>query len=210
LRVQRIAVHPQVQRTGIGRRLLQVAAAWASERRFDLLGCAYGVDLYLLAFWQSAGFVAVRLGVRLDPASAAHSLFMLRGLSAAGRELTLCGQQDFRNSLPWSLAASLSDLDSRLAARLLIGRDCGDLILSAADRHALDAVAAGTRQPATAEAAVWKFLVQTAAGAGETADRLAPLLAWRLQGRVSRDVCSEFSIAGRKALEGRLRALLSG
>lgn len=210
LRVQRIAVHPQAQRTGIGRSLLQAVAAWATDRRFDLLGCAYGVDLSLLAFWQSAGFVAARLGVRVDPASAAHSLFMLQGLSKTGRELTLHGHQDFQADLPWSLAASLSDLDSRLVARLLAGRDCADLALSAAERRAVARVAAGARQPATAEALVWRSLVLIAAGGRETLDRLAPLLAWRLQGRPHGQVCRAFSIAGRKALEARLREMLSG
>lgn len=208
-RVQRIAVHPQAQRNGIGRRLLQAVAAWAAEGRFDLLGCAYGVDLPLLAFWHSTGMVAVRMGVRVDPASAAHSLFMLRGLSAAGRELVSRGQRDFQTNLPWSLAASLSDLDSRLAAQLLIGRDCTDLVLSASDRLALARVAAGARQAATAEAPVWKALVMIAAAGRETADRLAPLLAWRLQGRPHAQVCDAYSIAGRKGLEARLQALLS-
>ena len=104
LRVQRIAVHPQLRRRGIGQRLLEAVAAWATDRQFDLLGCAYGVDLPLLAFWQVAGFVPVRMGVRVDPASAAHSLFMLRGLSRAGRDLAWLGQRDFNAALPWSLA----------------------------------------------------------------------------------------------------------
>jgi tRNA(Met) cytidine acetyltransferase len=208
LRVQRIAVHPQLRRRGIGQRLLEALAGWATDRQFDLLGCAYGVDLPLLAFWQVAGFVPVRLGVRVDPASAAHSLFMLRGLSQAGRDLALLGQRDFHAALPWSLAASLKDLDSRLAVVLLNGRDCADLAPSPADRRALERIASGTRQPATAEAAVWKSLVAKAA-AGESPERLAALIAWSVQGRSLEEVCRTFSVAGRKALEIQLQDLLS-
>ena len=107
---------------GIGRRLLERAAEWAARRRYDLLGTAYGVEPSLLSFWQAAGFVAVRLGVRVDSASAAHSLFMLRGLCAAGNELAASARHDFQADLPWALAASLRDLDSSLALRLLRGR----------------------------------------------------------------------------------------
>ena len=209
LRVQRIAVHPQLQRRGIGQRLLEAVATWATDRQFDLLGCAYGVDLHLLAFWQVAGFVPVRLGIRVDPASAAHSLFMLRGLNQAGRDLALLGRRDFQAALPWSLAASLKDLDSRLAVVLLKGRDCADLALAPADRRALERMVCGARQPATAEAAVWKSLVAKAA-AGDSPERLAALIAWRVQGRPLEEVCRTFAIAGRKAIEARLRALLSG
>ena len=208
LRIQRIAVHPRLQRRGVGQRLLEAVAGWAAAQRFDLLGCAYGVDPALLAFWRSSGFVAVRLGVRVDPASASHSLFMLRGLSPAGRDLATTGQREFLAALPWSLAASLKDLDSGLAAQLLLGRDCDDMPLSAADRLALGRVAQGMRQVATADALLWRGLLRMAATGAGSPEQLAPLLAWRLQGRSTEEVCRTFSIAGRKALEQRLRAAL--
>ena len=209
LRIQRIAVHPQLRRRGIGRSMLEAVSSWARVANFDLLGCAYGADLPLLAFWRSAGFTGVRLGVRIDPASAAHSLFMLRGLSETGHELTSTGQRRFQADLPWSLAASLKGMDSQLAAELLLGRDCDDLPLSEADRRALGRLAAGSRRPETANALVWRFLVRLAAEGGVSAEQLAPMIAWRLQGHSCHKVCSEFSITGRKALEVRLRALLS-
>jgi tRNA(Met) cytidine acetyltransferase len=209
LRIQRIAVHPQLQRRGVGRGMLESVSAWAAAQNFDLLGCAYGADLSLLAFWHAAGFTAVRLGVRVDRASAAHSLFMLRGLSLAGRDLTSSGQRRFQADLPWSLAASLKDLGSQLAAELLLGRDCNDLLLSEADRLALGRLAAGSRRPETADALVWRALVRLAAEGRVSPEQLAPMIAWRLQGHGSQAVCGEFSLAGRKALRARLRALLS-
>ncbi len=207
LRIQRIAVHPELQRQGIGRRLVEQAAVWAAQRLYDLLGTAYGVERSLLSFWQAAGFVAVRLGVRVDPASAAHSLFMLRGLCAAGNELTASARHDFQADLPWALAASLRDLDSSLAVQLLHGRECTDLALSAADQTAVRRTAEGVRQPATAEAAVWKAVLNLVARGSRPAQELAPILAWRVQRRSPGDVCREFSIAGRRGLEARLRRL---
>jgi tRNA(Met) cytidine acetyltransferase len=207
LRIQRIAVHPELQRQGIGRRLLERAAEWAARRRYDLLGTAYGIERSLLSFWQAAGYVAVRLGVRVDPASAAHSLFMLRGLCAAGNELAASARHDFQAGLPWALAASLGDLDSYLAVQLLRGLECSDLALSVADETAVKRIAEGVRQPATAEAAVWKAVLNLAARGAPPAPELAPILAWRVQRRSAADVCREFSIAGRRELEACLRSV---
>jgi len=209
LRVQRVAVHPGLRRSGVGRRLIETVAGWAAKHGFDLLGTAYGVDSPLLGFWTAVGFLPVRLGVRTDPSSAAHSLFMLRGLGAAGNDLVSTGLYRFRRDLPWSLAASLKDLDSGLAASLLHGRDCSDMPLSEEDFTALRRLSAGGRQPATADALVWRCLVRAAAAGDLSTQQLAPLIAWRLQGRPGRDVCETFSITGRKILEARLRDLLS-
>jgi tRNA(Met) cytidine acetyltransferase len=210
LRIQRIAVHPRLQRQGIGRSLLGRLTAAAVEEGIDLLGCAFGAEPPLLAFWRTAGFAPVRLGIRVDPASAAHSLFMLRGISARGERLAREGERRFLRDLPWALAAGLRGLDSHLAVLLLEGRDCRDLALDDAERQALAAIAAGARQPATAEAAVWKALVQIAAGAHAPAERLAPLVAGRLQHCAGAQLCRTFALCGRGEADERLRSLLRG
>jgi len=210
LRIQRIAVHPRLRRRGIGQQLVQALARRAAARGCDLLGTVYGLDRSLLAFWQAVGFVPVRLGVRVDQASAAHSLFMLRGLSAAGRGLVSTGQREFLAALPWSLAASFKDIDSALGTELLRGRDCDDLPVSGPDGTALQRIITGARQSATADALVWRALVRLAADGTVQPERLAPLVAWRLQGHSAGDVCRSFSIAGHKALEALLRSVLGG
>lgn len=208
LRVQRIAVHPQLRRRRLGRGLIEVAADWATRHRFDLLGCAFAADAELHAFWHALHFEAARLGTRVDPASAAHSLFMLRGLSGPGRGLVEQANRQFQQGLPWSLAASLSEIDGRLGALLLRGRVCDDLRLSTAEWLGLARVAAGGRQPATAESALWKGLVEIAAQGQAAPDRLAPLLARWLQHQAFDQVCRTYGLSGRRALERSLRELL--
>lgn len=210
LRVQRIAVHPRLHRQGIGTRLLEAMAVWGGRQGFDMLGCAYGAERALLMFWQVAGFVAVRLGVRVDPASAAHSLFMLRGLSVRGRELATHGAQRFLAQLPWSLGASLRALDGELAVLLLRERDCRDLSLDHEDLDALGRIAQGMRLPATADALLWRVVVCIAARAEAPAAVLAPLLAWLVQHHEPAQVCRRYALRGRAALDGHLRSLLSG
>jgi hypothetical protein len=117
-------------------------------------------------------------------------------------------RQQFLVGLPWSLAASLSEIDSHLAVLLLHGRLCDDLRLSAAEWQGLARVASGARQPATAESALWKALVQLAAQGRAASGQLDPLLARWLQQRTSDRVCRTYGLDGRRALEGRLRELL--
>ena len=209
LRVQRIAVHPDLRRCGLGRRLLEGCAGWAVERHFDLLGCAFAADPGLLAFWRGAGFSAARLGTRVDPASAAHSLFMLRGLSMRGRALADLAARRFLADLPWALGAELALLDSQLAVALLHGRGCDDLRLDAADRRDLGRVAAGARLPATAASLTWKALVQIAAQGATDSERLAPLVAWLLQHQAAERVCGQYALEGQRDLVARLRGLLA-
>jgi tRNA(Met) cytidine acetyltransferase len=204
LRVQRLAVHPQRRRQGVATRLIASVADWALSARFDLLGCAYGADPPLLQFWQSVGFLPARCGIRVDPASALHSLFMLRGLNVRGSALATQACWRFRNQLPWALGGSLGTLDAALGARLLRGRDCADVTLSVADRRDL----AGGRQPATAEALIWKALVEVAAVGAVPPRSLAPLIAWQLQHQPVRRVCESYALRGRRDLEASLRALL--
>ncbi len=208
LRVQRLAVHPQRRRQGVATRLIASVADWALSARFDLLGCAYGADPPLLQFWQSVGFLPARCGIRVDPASALHSLFMLRGLNVRGSALATQACWRFRNQLPWALGGSLGTLDAALGARLLRGRDCADVTLSVADRRDLGRVAAGGRQPATAEALIWKALVEVAAVGAVPPGSLAPLIAWQLQHQPVRRVCESYALRGRRDLEASLRALL--
>jgi tRNA(Met) cytidine acetyltransferase len=206
LRIQRIAVHPGCQREGIGRGLIEALAQNGGDA--DLLGCAYGVDEAVLAFWTKVGFRPVRVGLRVDAASAAHSLFMLRGLNAVGRALTDTAERRFRQQLPWALAGSLADLPAELAVQLLATRDCSDLPADGWECEALARVAAGSRAVASAEALLWRALVRLAAAETTDAAVLAPLLAWQLQHRSLDTISRRWGLDGRRGLEQRLRDVL--
>jgi len=208
LRVQRIAVHPSLRRRGLGRRMLAQCTSWAAGQDVDVLGCAFGADPELLGFWRALDFVPVRLGTRIDPASAAHSLFMLRGLSKPGSALASVAHERFVAGLPWSLGASLQTLDSALAAALLQGRPCSDLALSTAERQALQRIAGEVRGPAGAEVAVWKALVGFAADGAASPVQLAPLIARWLQHLAPDQVGRRYGIVGRREMQSQLCELL--
>ena len=62
LRIQRIAVHPEFQRQGLGSRLLASATSWVEREGIDLIGCAFGIEPKLMTFWQNRGLVVRSTG----------------------------------------------------------------------------------------------------------------------------------------------------
>jgi tRNA(Met) cytidine acetyltransferase len=99
-RVMRIAVHPELQGQGLGSRLLDHVITYSRQQKADYVGVSYAVSEALLAFWQRAGFVSVRLGFRKDKASGARSLMQVCGLSEAGVDLARQAGAQFEQQAP--------------------------------------------------------------------------------------------------------------
>lgn len=89
LRIVRIAVHPRLQRRGIGRRMLRAAERHGRRRGFALLGASFGADAGLLGFWEASGYPPLRVGFRREGVSGLHAAVVLRPLQpAAATEIT--------------------------------------------------------------------------------------------------------------------------
>jgi len=116
-RVIRIAVHPDCQRMGIGRRMLQALEAEAMEQGVDYLGTVFGATDELLHFWGDASFVPVRVGLSRDGASGTHALMMLKPLTSVA--LVNRARQRFVEQFQWLLMDELKTLDANLVALLL-------------------------------------------------------------------------------------------
>ena len=97
-RIMRIAVLPQLQRQGIGSKLLQEIHAIAQSQQVAYLGSSFGVSQALLHFWQEAGYMPVRLGHSTDKASNEYSLLVLKPVTADPTVVSQL-QQDFAQQL---------------------------------------------------------------------------------------------------------------
>jgi tRNA(Met) cytidine acetyltransferase len=147
-RVLRLAVHPAVQRRGLGTRLLLDLIERARAGGFDYLGSSFGATRELLRFWFSAGFEAVRLGIRHGTASGEHSAALMLGLNTKGIELTAAARERFERQFPAQLGDVLSDSDPELVCLLWRGADGQGAapLLSDADWRDVEAFALGRRQ----------------------------------------------------------------
>ncbi|EGW55191.1 tRNA(Met) cytidine acetyltransferase TmcA [Candidatus Endoriftia persephonae] len=118
-RIMRIAVHPKLQRRGIGSRLLGLAGEMANEQRLDYLGASFGATPELLQFWQQRSFSPLRIGLRRGASSGSHSLLVVQPISSEGRQILQLAHRRFHQQLPQMLGDPLRELDPTLALQLL-------------------------------------------------------------------------------------------
>lgn len=207
-RVMRIAVHPALQRRGLGARLLAALTAQAQAEGCDFIGASFGATAELLRFWEAQGFSAARLGLTREAASGSHALIVLRPLSAPGEALASTLRQRFLAHLPTLLAVGAEEVDSALAAALL--REAHEepgAELDDQDRRDIESFTEGWRGYEVCAVAIAKRVRQAfAAGAPMTAEQQALLLAKVIEQRRWSSIVAEFGYSGRAQAETALRA----
>ena len=145
LRILRIAVHPSVQRKGVGRLLVEYAADQARSREFDYVGSSFGATVDLVEFWRDGGYVPLRVGLTREASSGCHSLMVLKSLSQAGELLQTEASERFRESLLLQLSDTLVDLEPEIVRLLLQTDRLEQMQVSESDRRDIDSFARGNR-----------------------------------------------------------------
>ncbi len=79
MRIMRIAVHPELQRKGVGQKMLSDLQQHLPHY-ISYLSTSFGLTDELLHFWQGASFQPIRLGTKRDAASGCYSLLMAKQL----------------------------------------------------------------------------------------------------------------------------------
>jgi len=124
LRVMRIAVHPALQRRGIGLELLRYIEREARQQGVDWLGTSFGLTPGLNDLWSRAGLVVARIGFTRDKVSGTHAGVMLKGISDRGELFQQELQQQWQQVLPELVKRELADLEPDLVTRLNSGATC--------------------------------------------------------------------------------------
>lgn len=205
-RVQRISVHPQRRREGLGARLLQGESAAAREAGVDLLGASFGAEPGLLAFWRSQGFRAVRLGLSRETSTGEHAVMVVAPLTALGEALCATLMRRFHELLPVLLAFELAELEPEVALALLAEGERAELDVT--ERRDLDDVAHGHREPALARLALQR-LIRRSTAAGRHDPELAWLAAWAFQGRDIAWLAARAGVEGRRQVMARMRDIVA-
>lgn len=136
-RIMRIAVHPELQRHGIGHRLMAAVVANEQYRGRDAIGASFGVTDELLSFWQQSGFHLLRIGFTREQSSGEHAAIVMRGLTATGEAIQQQAQQQFREQLSYWLQDVLQDLSPEVRRLLDTAPVDNQAELTVADRYLL-------------------------------------------------------------------------
>jgi len=210
LRIMRIAIHPAVQRRGLGRLLLEEIRAFGLREGFDYLGTSFGASEALIDFWRESGFSPVRLGLKSGASSGGHSVMLIQPLSPASQEMATLAMQRFNSQLPALLSDPLRDLSPALAIKLFHASHNPPLITIEPDEwYELAGFAFARLGYETTLPAIHKLSLMGLFG-GELAAAEAALLVIRvLQGRTWADCARLSGLSGRRETEQRLREILA-
>jgi tRNA(Met) cytidine acetyltransferase len=204
-RIMRIAVHPALQRRGLGSALLHHLRDEAQRQGFQLLGASFGATPGLLHFWRRAGLRPARVGFRRGQASGEHSVMVLAPIDAAGEMVCRAAYTRLAADLPHWLSDPLRELDSAVVVALL----AGDIapVVNEADRRVLGDFAAGYRGFEDTLGPLWRLAVSALLGplAGLPAQERDVLVARVLQKREWAQVSILCGLTGRAAIIDCLR-----
>ncbi len=118
-RVQRIAVQPQLQQQGLGKKLIEHIEEYCRDNQVDHLCSSFGATPELINFWQQLGFSSLRLGVSRDKSSGTYSVIVNKALSTQAQNLHQQIQQDFHHQLNTQLSRHLQQIDSEVVLGII-------------------------------------------------------------------------------------------
>lgn len=163
-RIVRVAVHPDLQRQGLGRLLIEKAGE-RMQTSVDYIGASFGGTSELLEFWRRCCFVPVRVGFKREVASGEYTLMVCRGVSDQGKALVDDITRTFHAQFPLQLGELYCDLDMNLILALL-HEPIGFALFpfAAHEQQQVQAFIEGYQCYENCCAALWKWLINLLAG----------------------------------------------
>ena len=205
-RIIRIAVHPALQGRGLGSGLLRQLIDQCRQQQMDLVGSSFGATEQLLNFWRRAGLQPVRLGIRREASSGAHSALLLKPLSEPGAAVYGEARRRFLRQFPLQLCEPLRELDAGVALALLA--QTGPREIATGELQELGVFADAGRDYADSLYVLRAFaLAECALGRLPVPDRKL-LMIKILQGRSWQDSARLAGLSGRKQVMQALRDLV--
>ncbi|QEM88085.1 tRNA(Met) cytidine acetyltransferase [Glaesserella parasuis] len=99
VRISRIAVQPECQKQGYGKRLVSQIISQMPPL-VDFVSVSFGLTPELLRFWQSCGFSLVQVTPTPEASSSYHSAMMIYPLSVQGKIFAQQAKQQFERDFP--------------------------------------------------------------------------------------------------------------
>jgi len=212
-RIMRIAVHPALQRRGLGARLVKHITEQVQRTANDYIGSSFGVTPGLLGFWTKMGWSPARLSIKRGASSGTHSLLMLKPLSASGEELLAKARERFAGQFPYQLCDSLRDLDAGLVCGLMQNAGPCRIEPGEADLADVQAFASGQRLLEVSIGSVWRWACHELMTSGRASRldeaELALLVARVLQKHSWHECAQRINVSGRAQAQTVLRTAVA-
>lgn len=206
-RIMRIAVHPAVQRNGIGLQLIKELEILATNARVDYLSSSFGASDELLPFWFKQSFWPLHVGVKRDKASGSHNIVVTKPISAMARQALALIQERFQQQFPHLLLESLPYLPATQVWQII------QTFRFKQRNHKLDKVLQnylnGIRPYEAISSRIWEWSIQSAPVIRQSTileqttwcDKILKKLSWQ-------EVAHQHHLAGRKGVEEVLKKMI--
>ena len=204
-RIMRLAVHPAVQRRGLGTRLVTAIAEREERAGLDAIGTSFGATPGLLEFWHRMQFRTARVGLHREASSGSHAALMLRPLSRQGAELCQAIRSRLQQQLPELLRRPLNGLEPETAWHLLQNLPPPVTTLTPGEWRDAASFAFGRRSLQSCLTAIRKLVIATVADEDAATSITAPdrerLIRQIVQEQGNRKETSSLREAVRRLLE---------
>lgn len=166
-RIVRIAITPELQRLGLGSRLLERLEQTYAEKGFAFIGSSFAAHPRVISFWHANHYHPIRLGFSKETSSGAHSLLVMKALSqkrlAATKQFqTMVDElyQRFSNEFLFLLGNEFQSLsvDEVLPLMATLNGE-PDNSVSPNDYEQVRQFARGARTLENVRFSLWKFVV---------------------------------------------------
>lgn len=208
VRVMRIAVHPNLQKQGIGHFFMERITDYSINQDADMLASSFGATKNLLSFWLTNNFKIARIGFKKDKASGEQSALVIKPLSQKSYATVTKLNLEFYRSFDYLLADEYKYLTTKLVALIL--QYCPEAFsaeLSVHDKANVVAFSQGNRQFSDCVYSLHLWLkLQLANASANAHDEYLVLISRIFQKNSINDVCSTFGFTGKKELENFLKS----
>ena len=210
-RVIRIAIHPQIQRQGLGGYFLNEIEKQLQQQGIDFLGASFAGNANLLKFWQQSGFSLARIGFNKDKASGEHSCLMLKAIDKNVLTQQHEISQRFYQQFCYWLTDEFNDLPAFMVWQVLhhnnfIQSDNNTVDFKKAEQYAFSDLVNesisdfinGQRQYSSCVYGLHQWLLQHCLV--DFNAEVLPLIARILQKQSIKQVCAQYGFTGNKML----------
>lgn len=203
LRIVRIAVQPHLQGRGIGGDLLTFIEAYAKKHQFDFVGTSFGVNKDLVNFWGKANYHFARIGFTQDKASGEHSCLLLKSFSSAANQLLLIINQQFYQRFNYYLAEQFQHVNPEIVQ--CIYQQANSVVLAKVSKDDISAVEDFIARVSLYDACAYSLSVWLRNKLTQSPPvNIELLIAKVLQRRSTSDLCRQYQLTGKKALNNML------
>jgi tRNA(Met) cytidine acetyltransferase len=208
-RITRIAIHPKHQRKGLGNKLINYVEQQARQQHITFLTTSFGCNPDILRFWCGSQFLLAKVSAKPEVSSGEHSAICIKSLTNEGLEMTVYIYQEHYSELLYQIDKNFQYMPQDMIMQILLlepDTHSSTRLSTPKDLEILWQFAIGKRAYTTCKRRLREYLlINPAYLLTLSVQQQNLLVAALLQNLTDKELCSKFSLSGKKQIEEGLK-----